>query len=78
VEAEEVLKHALVTREQALGAKHPDVGQTLNNLALVYRDQGKPEEAEGLFKRALTIRGAGARREPSRRGADPRQHGDPL
>jgi tetratricopeptide (TPR) repeat protein len=32
------------------------VGTTLNNLALVYRDQGKYDEAEALFKRALTIR----------------------
>src|SRR5262249_39220387 len=56
VEAEELLKRALVTRERALGANHPDVGQTLNNLALVYRDQGKYEEAEALFKRALMIR----------------------
>ena len=29
---------------------------TLNDLALVYRDQGKYGEAEALFKRALTIR----------------------
>jgi CHAT domain-containing protein len=56
VEAEEFLKHALVTREQALGATHADVGTTLNNLALVYRDQGKYSEAEALFKRALSIR----------------------
>ena len=28
----------------------------LNDLALVYRAQGKYAEAEGLFKRALTIR----------------------
>jgi Tfp pilus assembly protein PilF len=32
------------------------VGQTLNNLARVYRDQGKYGEAERLFKPALTIR----------------------
>src|SRR5262245_42502954 len=34
----------------------PAVGQTLNNLARLYRDQGKYGEAEGLYKRALTIR----------------------
>ena len=43
-------------RETALGANHPDVGQTLNNLAIVYRAQGKYTEAEGLYKRALAIR----------------------
>jgi tetratricopeptide (TPR) repeat protein len=32
------------------------VAWTLNNLALVYRDQGKYTEAAGLFERALTIR----------------------
>ena len=32
------------------------MGQTLNNLANVYRAQGKYSEAEGLFKRALAIR----------------------
>src|SRR5262249_7907741 len=51
-----LLKRALVIREQALGANHPDVGQTLNNLARLYRDQGKYGDAERLFKRALTIR----------------------
>src|SRR5258708_28848259 len=35
---------------------HPDVGQSLNNLANVYRLQGKYSEAEALFNRALTIR----------------------
>ena len=35
---------------------HPDVAQTLNNLGLVYQDQGKYGEAEGLLKRALVIR----------------------
>ena len=49
-------KRALAIREKALGANHPDVGQTLNNLANVYRDQGKYREAEELHKRALAIR----------------------
>jgi hypothetical protein len=34
-EAEGLLKRALLIREKALGASHPDVGQSLNNLALV-------------------------------------------
>ena len=32
-EAEGLYKRALAIREKALGASHPDVGQTLNNLA---------------------------------------------
>ena len=55
-EAEGLFKRALAIREKALGANHPDVGQSLNNLANVYRAQGKYSEAEGLYKRALAIR----------------------
>ena len=55
-EAEGLLKRALVIREKALGANHPDVAQTLNILASLYRAQGKYSEAEGLYKRALAIR----------------------
>jgi tetratricopeptide (TPR) repeat protein len=42
-------------REQAQDASHPDVAQILHNLAIVYKDQGKYGEAEGLYKRTLTI-----------------------
>src|SRR5262245_19440384 len=35
-DAEGLFERALTIREKALGASHPDVGQTLNNLALVY------------------------------------------
>ena len=35
---------------------HPDVAQTLNNLANVYRKQGKYADAEGLYKRVIAIR----------------------
>jgi tetratricopeptide (TPR) repeat protein len=38
------------------GINHAKYGQALNNLAVVYDEQGKYAEAEGLFKRALTIR----------------------
>jgi Tetratricopeptide repeat len=52
----------LAIREKALGANQPAVGESLNNLALVYADQRKYGEAEelykrGLFGRDLTIRG---------------------
>src|SRR5262245_66241105 len=38
-EAEGLFKRALAIREKALGPNHPDVAQTLNNLALVYRSE---------------------------------------
>ena len=37
------------------GNKHPDVATTLYNMAELYRQQGKYEEAEPLYKRALDI-----------------------
>ena len=40
---------------QALGENHPDVADSLNNLAGVYNAQGKYAEAEGLYQRALAI-----------------------
>lgn len=54
-EAEPFLKHALEQREQTLDPNHPDVGQSLNNLADLYQDQGKYADAEPLFQRALRI-----------------------
>jgi tetratricopeptide (TPR) repeat protein len=54
-EAEGLYKRALAILEKALGANHPDVGWTLNDLALVYRGQGRYGEAEGLNERALAI-----------------------
>ncbi len=39
-----------------LGPEHPDVAIILNNLAVLYRAQGKYAEAEPLYKRALAIR----------------------
>lgn len=38
-----------------MGPTHPDVGQSLNNLAALYNNQGKYAEAEPLCQRALTI-----------------------
>jgi Tetratricopeptide repeat len=42
----------LAIREKALGPEHPDVAQTLNNLAELYRAQGR-YMAEPLFERSL-------------------------
>ncbi len=38
-----------------LGPEHPDVAESLNNLAELYRAQGKYAGAEPLYKRALAI-----------------------
>ncbi len=41
--------------EKALGPDHQDVAFVLNNLALLYRSQGRYAEAEPLFRRSLEI-----------------------
>ncbi len=41
--------------EKALGPEHPDVATSLNNLAELYRAQGKYTEAEPLYQRSLAI-----------------------
>jgi tetratricopeptide (TPR) repeat protein len=41
--------------EKAFGQDHPNVAISLNNLAELYRAQGKYSEAEPLYKRALVI-----------------------
>jgi tetratricopeptide (TPR) repeat protein len=41
--------------EKALGPDHPDVAIDLNNLALLYDNQGRYADAEPLYKRALAI-----------------------
>jgi len=56
VEAELLYQRALSIREQSLGPEHPDVADSLNNLANLYDSQGKYAEAELLYQRALSIR----------------------
>ena len=53
--AEPLYQRALAVREKALGPDHPDVTTSLNNLALLYKSQGRYEAAEPLYKRALAI-----------------------
>ena len=38
-----------------MGKDHPDTATSLNNLAVLYRAQGKYAEAEPLYQRALAI-----------------------
>ncbi len=44
-EAEPLLERALAIREKVLGAEHPDTALSFNNLAALYRSQGKYEQA---------------------------------
>jgi tetratricopeptide (TPR) repeat protein len=39
-----------------VGADHPATSYSLSNLALLYRHQGKYEQARSLYQRALKIR----------------------
>src|SRR5262249_27712439 len=47
--AERLYKRALAIREEVLGPKGPDTARSLNNLAELYRSQGKLTEAEPLL-----------------------------
>jgi tetratricopeptide (TPR) repeat protein len=53
--ASAALAEALSIRERLLNPDHRDVAVSLNNLALLYRDQGHLAEAEPLLKRTLAI-----------------------
>ncbi|MFB3127290.1 MAG: tetratricopeptide repeat protein, partial [Candidatus Acidiferrales bacterium] len=53
--AEPLNRRALAIVEKALGPEHPNVSTGLNNLAELYRAQGKYVQAEPLYQRALAI-----------------------
>ena len=42
-------------RKQLLGENHPDYALSLNNLAFLYKYQGKYEQAQPLYEKALDI-----------------------
>lgn len=44
-----------LVRPQVLGADHPDVAKQLNNLALLCQNQGKFQDVERHYARALSI-----------------------
>ena len=44
---------ALKGYEKAWGAEHTSTLDTVNNLAVLYSDQGKIAEAEAMYMRAL-------------------------
>jgi len=53
--AELLLVQALEMRKRLFGPEHPAVATSLNNLAELYKSQGKYEKAEPLLVQALTI-----------------------
>ena len=53
--AEAYQKRALVMRQKLLGPHHPEVAQSLNNLAHLYTKLDRDEEAEPLYKQAAAI-----------------------
>jgi CHAT domain-containing protein/Tfp pilus assembly protein PilF len=55
-EAIPLAERSLALREKALGAMHPLVAESLNNLARLYKEQGAFARAEPLYVRALDIR----------------------
>jgi Tfp pilus assembly protein PilF len=46
-------KRALQGKEKAWGPDYTSTLNTVNNLGLLYADQGELEEAENIYKRAL-------------------------
>jgi hypothetical protein len=53
--AEKLLREAAALQEQALGPRHPDLANTLNNLGVVCEMADNPIDAEHYFRRAHTI-----------------------
>ena len=43
-------------REHVLGPDHPDLAQSLNNMAALYNDRKLYSKAEPLYERSLKIR----------------------
>ena len=54
-EATAIAERAVNVAEAQFGSDHPKVGTALNNLAALYRVQGRLPEAEPLMQRALAI-----------------------
>lgn len=49
------INYSYLLHFQVLGKDHPDVAKQLNNLALLCQNQGKYEEVEYYYRRALEI-----------------------
>ena len=55
-EATAIAERSLAWKEVKLGPEHPDTATSLNNLAVLYDNQGLYAKAEPLYQRALAIR----------------------
>lgn len=53
-EVEDMYLRALIGYEKTWGLKHTSTFNTVNNLGLLYSNQGKIKEAENMYLRALT------------------------
>src|SRR6266496_560681 len=56
--ADELLRGAARIQEAELGALHPDLANTLNNLAIVAEKAGRLGDAETFYRRAVAIASA--------------------
>lgn len=56
VQANEALQSCLAIQEAALGLDHPEVADTLQELALTLQAQGLQERAEPVLRQCLAIR----------------------
>jgi tetratricopeptide (TPR) repeat protein/DNA-binding XRE family transcriptional regulator len=54
-EAERCYQQALRIRKKLSGDRHPEIGISLNHLALLYTRQGKYQQAQPLFEQALAL-----------------------
>ncbi len=54
--AEPLYKRARAIVEKALGPNHPHVATTLENMARLYKETGRVDEAKRLEERAKAIR----------------------
>ena len=54
-EAEPLYERAMEIRRTALGERHPDYANSLNNLAALYDAMGRHAEAEPLYQQAMEI-----------------------
>jgi hypothetical protein len=55
---DELLRNAARIQETELGPLHPDLADTLNNLAIVAEKAGRPGDAETFYRRAVAIAAA--------------------
>jgi len=58
VYADELLRGAARIQEEELGPLHPDLANTLNNLAIVAEKAERPDDAERFYRRAAAIAAA--------------------